>query len=117
MPLFTVTCTTCTARLAVRDTAVIGQILECPKCGSMVQIVPPKGWQPPPAPPAPTPPTSPPKSTPQAPPASQGLAAKAPSPASTSERGRGSLPLAPRRAEGSAPVVAVPHSATDPKPP
>jgi len=26
--------------------AVIGQIVECPRCGSMVQIVPPDGWQP-----------------------------------------------------------------------
>ncbi len=25
----------------------IGQILDCPKCGSMVQITPPDGWQPP----------------------------------------------------------------------
>ena len=27
--------------------AAIGQILACPKCGSMVQIQPPPGWQPP----------------------------------------------------------------------
>ncbi len=47
MTLFTVTCTTCTARLSVRDRDVIGQILECPRCGSMVEIVPPEGWQPP----------------------------------------------------------------------
>jgi len=42
--LFTITCTTCQARLAVRDEAVIGQILSCPKCGSMVQVTPPPGW-------------------------------------------------------------------------
>lgn len=30
----------------------IGQILDCPKCGSMVQIVPPEGWVPPESDPA-----------------------------------------------------------------
>jgi hypothetical protein len=35
----------------VRSESAIGQILECPKCQSMVQIVPPPGWTPP-APPA-----------------------------------------------------------------
>lgn len=44
--LFCVHCTTCHARLKVRDQAAIGQILACPKCGSMVQVVPPPGWQP-----------------------------------------------------------------------
>ncbi len=45
--LFSITCTTCRARLTVRSAAVIGSIQECPKCGSMVQIVPPLGWKPP----------------------------------------------------------------------
>ena len=36
-----ISCTTCQARLRVRDSAVIGQILSCPKCGSMVLITPP----------------------------------------------------------------------------
>ncbi len=45
--LFTITCTTCRARLKVRELAAIGQILACPKCESMVQVVPPPGWQPP----------------------------------------------------------------------
>ncbi|HVX61472.1 MAG TPA: DUF1559 domain-containing protein, partial [Pirellulales bacterium] len=49
MELFSITCTTCRARLKVRDAAAIGQILGCPKCGSMVQVVAPEGWQPPPA--------------------------------------------------------------------
>lgn len=49
MELFSITCTTCRARLKVRDAAAIGQILACPKCGSMVQVVAPEGWQPPPA--------------------------------------------------------------------
>lgn len=44
--LFTITCTTCQARLAVRSEAAIGTILECPKCESMVHITPPEGWRP-----------------------------------------------------------------------
>lgn len=42
--LFSIICTTCRAKLAVRNRQVIGDILECPKCGSMVQVVPPEGW-------------------------------------------------------------------------
>jgi len=45
-PLFSITCTTCQARLSVRDEAAIGAILACPKCGSMVQVVPPPDWEP-----------------------------------------------------------------------
>ena len=45
--LFSVSCTTCHARLSVRTQDAIGEILECPKCGSMVLIVPPDGWAPP----------------------------------------------------------------------
>ncbi|MBU4273662.1 MAG: hypothetical protein KKA28_17510 [Planctomycetes bacterium] len=44
--IFSITCTTCHARLAVRSEAAIGTILECPKCESMVHIVPPEGWSP-----------------------------------------------------------------------
>ncbi len=47
MALFSISCPTCRARLKVRQMAAIGQILECPKCGSMVQVTPPPGWQPP----------------------------------------------------------------------
>ncbi|MEX2118383.1 MAG: DUF1559 domain-containing protein [Pirellulales bacterium] len=47
MELFSIICTTCHARLKVRDLAAIGQILSCPKCGSMVQVLAPAGWQPP----------------------------------------------------------------------
>ncbi|HUY33465.1 MAG TPA: hypothetical protein VMV69_12010 [Pirellulales bacterium] len=47
MELFTITCTTCKAKLKVRDGAAIGQILGCPKCGSMVHVAAPDGWQPP----------------------------------------------------------------------
>jgi hypothetical protein len=42
--LFTIQCTTCRARLVVHDEAVIGDILACPKCSSMVHVVPPVGW-------------------------------------------------------------------------
>jgi hypothetical protein len=43
--LFTIQCTTCKARLVVKDESVIGDILACPKCNSMVQVVPPVGWK------------------------------------------------------------------------
>jgi hypothetical protein len=43
--LFAIQCTTCRARLKVNDESVIGDILACPKCGSMVQVVPPLGWK------------------------------------------------------------------------
>lgn len=42
--LFSVSCTTCRAKISVRKKEAIGQILECPKCGSMVMISPPEGW-------------------------------------------------------------------------
>lgn len=42
--LFPITCTTCQARLVVRDASAIGQIHECPRCGSLVRVVPPDGW-------------------------------------------------------------------------
>ncbi|HEX7446402.1 MAG TPA: hypothetical protein VF306_02590, partial [Pirellulales bacterium] len=48
MELFAIHCPTCNARLKVRDMAAIGMILNCPKCGSMVQVAAPPGWQPPP---------------------------------------------------------------------
>jgi hypothetical protein len=44
--LFSIVCSTCNSRLKVRDTAAIGQILNCPKCQSMVLVQPPDGWQP-----------------------------------------------------------------------
>ena len=48
--LFTITCTTCQAKLAVRDAAAVGQIVACPKCESMVLVAAPRGWTPPPTP-------------------------------------------------------------------
>ncbi len=44
--LFYVTCTTCKAKLAVRDASAVGEIYACPKCESMVQIIPPADWVP-----------------------------------------------------------------------
>ncbi len=46
MDLFSVTCTTCKSRLKVRDEGAIGHILACPKCGGMVMVKAPEGWQP-----------------------------------------------------------------------
>jgi hypothetical protein len=43
--LFFISCTTCQARLAVRDESAIGAILTCPKCQSMVLVDAPKGWK------------------------------------------------------------------------
>lgn len=43
--LFYIQCMTCQARLAVRDSAAIGNILLCPKCQSFVEVVPPPGWE------------------------------------------------------------------------
>jgi DNA-directed RNA polymerase subunit RPC12/RpoP len=53
MELFSISCTTCKSRLKVREESAIGQILACPKCGGMVMVKPPEGWQnggPPPIP-------------------------------------------------------------------
>lgn len=38
MDLFAIVCTTCQAKLRVRDQSAIGKILACPKCGSMVMV-------------------------------------------------------------------------------
>ncbi|MCA9259293.1 MAG: hypothetical protein KDA61_08845, partial [Planctomycetales bacterium] len=41
MKPFPITCVTCNARLLVRNPALIGQILACPRCGSMVHVAEP----------------------------------------------------------------------------
>ncbi|GEM_PF-408384 len=43
--LFVIECTTCQVKLNVRHEAAIGAILTCPKCGSMVHVVPPANWR------------------------------------------------------------------------
>jgi hypothetical protein len=45
--LFSIRCETCGSRLAVRDANLIGHILSCPKCSSMVMVQPPEDWTPP----------------------------------------------------------------------
>ncbi len=42
---FTIRCTTCKAKLAVRSAALIGQVLACPKCQSMVLVEEPEESQ------------------------------------------------------------------------
>ncbi len=41
MKPYSIVCTTCQSRLRVRKASAIGEILACPKCGSMVLITPP----------------------------------------------------------------------------
>lgn len=57
---FAVRCVSCHGRLRVTDEALIGTIVACPRCGSMVQIeVPDPASAPPPAPAATLPPAAP----------------------------------------------------------
>lgn len=44
MQTFPVICETCRAQLRVRSRRKIGEIHPCPKCGGMVLIQPPSGW-------------------------------------------------------------------------
>lgn len=41
MELFKITCVTCQAGLSVRNEALLGQIVACPRCGSMVEVAAP----------------------------------------------------------------------------
>lgn len=45
MEIFTIRCTTCDAKLTVRNEELIGRILGCPKCGGMVLIERPDEWR------------------------------------------------------------------------
>ena len=49
--MFSITCVTCQARIAVRSEGAIGLILGCPRCGGMVEVLPPEGWKSPSEPP------------------------------------------------------------------
>ena len=53
---FQVVCTSCESALEVRNSELIGQIVACPKCGSMVMIAAPQQPVPVPEPPAAKPP-------------------------------------------------------------
>ncbi|QEG32874.1 hypothetical protein [Bythopirellula goksoeyrii] len=46
MELFKVTCVTCQSKLSVRNAALIGQIVACPKCESMVLVAAPEAETP-----------------------------------------------------------------------
>lgn len=46
--MFSIQCGSCGAKLKVAKLELIGQTLACPRCGSMVQVEPPEGWEPPP---------------------------------------------------------------------
>ena len=42
--LFSVVCPTCEAKIGVHDQRLINQLVQCPKCGSIVQLTPPEGY-------------------------------------------------------------------------
>lgn len=42
--LFSVVCPTCEAKIGVHDQRLINQLVQCPKCGSIVQLTPPEGF-------------------------------------------------------------------------
>ena len=42
--LFSVVCPTCEAKIGVHDKRLINQLVQCPKCGSIVQLTPPEGY-------------------------------------------------------------------------
>ena len=46
MELFKVICVTCQAKLSVRNESLIGQIVACPRCDSMVEVTPPTATEP-----------------------------------------------------------------------
>jgi hypothetical protein len=47
LSLFSIVCESCASRLRVAKASAIGQILACPKCGTMIEIKPPADWEPP----------------------------------------------------------------------
>ncbi|MFK7770322.1 MAG: hypothetical protein AB8B55_24135 [Mariniblastus sp.] len=47
MEPFSIICKSCAAKLKVTKPSAVGQILGCPKCGTMLEVVPPEGWVPP----------------------------------------------------------------------
>ena len=44
MEPFSIVCTSCAARLKVTKASAVGQILSCPKCGTMIEVTTPEGW-------------------------------------------------------------------------
>ena len=49
MQPFSLICKSCAARLKVTKASAVGQLLACPKCGTMIHVTPPAGWTPPPS--------------------------------------------------------------------
>lgn len=49
MQPFSLICKSCSARLKVTKASAVGQLLACPKCGTMIHVTPPAGWTPPPS--------------------------------------------------------------------
>ena len=49
MQPFSLICKSCAARLKVTKASAVGQLLACPKCGTMIHVTPPVGWTPPPS--------------------------------------------------------------------
>ena len=49
MQPFSLICKSCAARLKVTKASAVGQLLACPKCGTMLHVTPPTGWTPPPS--------------------------------------------------------------------
>ena len=127
-PLFSISCTTCQARLAVRNEAAIGEIVECPKCGSFVQIVPPEGWrkpEPPPQSQSPSPAKPPaaepcpPKKPQERPPEQLAPASSAPSPPPKASESPAKPPVAKPPVSAKSPPAApdAPSPAAGAKPP
>lgn len=83
MTLFRVQCPTCAARLKVTSRSLIGQIVNCPKCGSMVEIAEPGS------------PAAAEKSTAKAPPVAPPVAAEPQPPAPESPAPEAHQPEAP----------------------
>ena len=46
MQPFSLICKSCAARLKVTKASAVGQLLACPKCGTMIHVTPPAGWAP-----------------------------------------------------------------------
>jgi len=122
--LFVIHCTTCQARLKVNDESAIGGIYACPKCGSMVQVLPPPETQAPAAPGAARSPAKPKPAKPQtvklqvAKPLAEGGATQVPNaepvtastsaePAAAAAKGATPPPLPARKAAADAASIGV----------
>lgn len=44
MKPFSIVCKSCAARLKVTKASAVGQVLACPKCGTMIRVAAPEGW-------------------------------------------------------------------------